>query len=308
MKSTTSMGFLSSIEAYMKFVEPKTYLIGHSTVNKEGLQAYLRQTGQMDFLLAFEEAVEDGLTPEEALISFYAKLCYKSLVLGENKNVSRIRDIKSNITNCLNVGHGSVFEHIWFNFVTTDCSRVFTHELVRHRIGTAYSQTSGRYCRINSIDFVNDPLLKSQENHISTELEQLERHYVQLENNTNIDQSRSFTEKKKLTSAFRRMLPSGAANEIGWSCNIRAVRHMIMMRTSRHAEWEIRKVFNQVFDILRARYPLLFEDAITEEVDGLREVTGMRMQSYDVDLTKVPEERLIEEVQRRFPEIGWDTR
>jgi len=50
------------------------------------------------------------------------------------------------------------------------------------------------------------------------------------------------------------------------------------MRTSRHAEWEIRFVFNQVYDICVNKFPLIFCDAKVEEVDGLTEVSGMKLQ------------------------------
>lgn len=291
----------------MKFVDPLTFLVGHTTVNYEGLTSYLKTTGQQDFLKSFDEAVADGLSPEEALVSFYAKLCYKSLVLGTNDNISRIRDVKSNIENCFKVGHGSVFEHIWFNFVTTNCSRVFTHELVRHRIGTAFSQTSGRYCRIDKIDFVSDPLLFDVEDDIKKIVKKIEKAYGKLSDATGLEGKKlAFSMKKKITSALRRIAPNGQANEIGWSCNIRALRHMLMMRTSRHAEREIRLVFSQVYAIIKARYPLLVADAIEEDIDGLLEIRGMKMQQYDTKIEDISDESLVAEWKRRHPEGGYD--
>ena len=52
------------------------------------------------------------------------------------------------------------------------------------------------------------------------------------------------------------------------------------MRTNRQAEWEIRLIFNQVYDLLMARCPGLLFHAVTEEVDGLLEITGMKTQPY----------------------------
>jgi hypothetical protein len=49
----------------MRFVEPKTFLIGHTTACVEGIRHYLDATGQLEFLQAFNAAVEDGLSPEE---------------------------------------------------------------------------------------------------------------------------------------------------------------------------------------------------------------------------------------------------
>ena len=69
-----------------------------------------------------------------------------------------------------------------------------------------------------------------------------------------------FSKKKYYTSAARRVAPIGVATNMGWSCNIRAARHIIEMRTDEHAEEEIRLVFNKIGDILKAKYPALFSD------------------------------------------------
>src|SRR3954469_12889793 len=132
-----------------KFVTPKVFLVGYTGIDMEGLWEYLKEAQAEEFADSIRAADGEGLSDGEILCSFYAKLCYKSLVLGQNINVTRTRDIPGNVQNAMEQGHGSVFEHAWLNLVTTDCSRVFTHELVRHRTGTAFSQTSGRYVRLD---------------------------------------------------------------------------------------------------------------------------------------------------------------
>lgn len=281
----------------METVSPRTYLIGYTTLDRKQLRQYLLDTDQAEFLEAIHTADQANLDAEgyhppvsdaEILCSFYAKLCYRALTTRHNENISRVRDIPDNIVGTLKQGHGSVFEHVWLNFVTTGCSRVFTHELVRHRVGTAFSQTSGRYVRSDTLDMVlDDPILKetgvdghqSAYDVIVAMAGNLEANYATLMEGIDWD-ALDFATKKKLTSALRRILPNGQANEIGWSANIRALRHLIQLRTSRHAEWEIRKVFHDVFHIVADRYPLLMDGAVIEEVDGLVEVTGMATQPY----------------------------
>ena len=90
----------------------------------------------------------------------FAKLSTQALTVGKNENIKRVRDIPENIQNAFNQGHGSVFEHCQLNFIARNCSRVFTHEIVRHRAGTAFSQTSGRFVRGDSVDIVFDPILE----------------------------------------------------------------------------------------------------------------------------------------------------
>lgn len=242
----------------MKYVTPKTFLVG-VTVIQSGLQEYLEYSGNQDFLETLEQARLEGISDGEILCSFYAKLCYKSLTLGKNGNITRIRDIESNLIGCFDSGHGSVFEHCLLNFVTVDCSRVFTHELVRHRVGTAYSQNSGRYIAIDDIGFIADPLLitdpecdKAIQDHILA-TEKLAKFL----RDTLIKDNDNFDKKKKVTSAIRRIAPNGQSNEIGFSMNIRTLRQTLVARTSPHAEWEIRLVFNQISEIIESKWPLM---------------------------------------------------
>lgn len=263
-----------------KLVTPKVYLIGHTVLLNEGLDEYLRDSGNEEFLTTIWHARQQGLSDGEILCSFYAKLCYASLTLGHNDNVTRIRDIPDNIRGCFDQGHGSVFEHCQINFVLRNCSRVLTHELVRHRAGTAYSQTSGRYVRGDTVDIVFDPILEPVKSLVQDLQEVVERYYQRMIERMGLNEMKDFGKKKKITSALRRILPNGQSNEIGFSMNLRTLRHVLQLRTSRHAEWEIREVFNQVYKILKDKYPLLFHGATEEVVDGLIEVSGMKTQPY----------------------------
>lgn len=264
----------------MQFVQPKTYLIGATALLHDGLLAYLEDTGNLDFLETVQSAQKSGLSDGEILCSYYAKLCYASLTLGKNANVSRVRDIPENLKSCVDSRHGSVFEHAWLNFVTTDCSRVFTHELVRHRVGTAFSQTSGRYVRTDEIKFVLPPDLAPHREALKALIELLEHDYHELEAKlglTGENQIKDFNVKKKLTSALRRILPNGMANEIGWSVNLRSLRHTIEMRTSPAAEWEIRLVFNQVADLVSKRWPGILDGGTSQIEGGLVAYSGLRI-------------------------------
>ena len=287
-------------------MQPKTFLVGVTQPDMEGLIDYLRHTGQEEFMQSLHEWQREHPRDPLCLVSFYAKLCYKSLVLGKNANVTRIRDMEDNITGCIKQGHGSVFEHVWLNFVTTGCSRVFTHELVRHRVGTAFSQTSGRYVAIDKIDLVLPPELENNEAvHMcpmcqgqesddecmvceDKKLISIREFIAYMQNHASVSLRRlremlikpdmDFAQKKRLTSAIRRLAPNGQDNEIGWSCNVRSLRHMIEMRTSLAAEWEIRQVFGQVYDTVKERWPLMLEGVeVGQVVDGVAEMKGLKL-------------------------------
>ena len=190
------------------FVKPKVYLIGYTTIDKNALIQYLNDTDQIEFLGEFQKAENEGLDVGEILCSFYAKACYASLTNKKNKNITKTRAIYDNIVSILDSGHGSVIEHCSLNFMITNCSRVFTHELVRHRAGTAFSQTSGRYVRTDTLNVVIDPILEPAYDLVEEARLYLEQWYKKMEERLKIDQVKDFGTKKKLTSAMRWMLPN----------------------------------------------------------------------------------------------------
>ncbi|MBU1082852.1 FAD-dependent thymidylate synthase [Patescibacteria group bacterium] len=259
----------------MKRVTPAVFLIAETTINTVGLEGYLQATENNEFLETIAEARENGLGDQEVLSSFFAKLCYKSLTLGKNQNVQKLRTIRNNIISTIESTHGSVFEHAGFSFVFHNVSRILTHELVRSRIGVAYSQESGRYCQIPKIGpgmylpscIAENPeavaIFEDSVDSINIKVQELYDLFGINDQN--------FTEKKALTSAIRRIAPNGMANEIGFSANLRSLRYIINMRTSRHAEEEIRFVFAKVADIIFDRCPLLFCDGEKTAHNGITE-------------------------------------
>ena len=253
--------------------KPVVSLVAQMCLSRDGIIEYLESTDNEDFIDTIDSSLADGLSEMEVLVSMMAKLCYKSLTLGHNSNITRVRDVRSNIEAAINSGHGSVLEHASMSFIVRDCSRIFTHELVRHRAGTAFSQNSGRYIRLDAIDLVVDPILTPVSNKLLQIAQYLEKEYAEMSellgmNEPGID----FTRKKKLTSALRRIAPNGQTNEIGFTVNLRALRFTILKRTDKAAEWEIRYVFNQVYRIAKDMVPTLFCDATETVVDGLIEV------------------------------------
>jgi thymidylate synthase (FAD) len=69
-----------------------------------------------------------------------------------------------------------------------------------------------------------------------------------------------FKVKKEVTSALRRLAPLGIATDVLWTANLRALRHVITMRTAPEAEEEMRLVFDSVARIMVAEAPIVFSD------------------------------------------------
>ena len=258
---------------YKNFVKPSVYFVGYTAIDYVELMRYLEDTDQLDFMDDIKEARIKGLSEGEILCSFYAKMCYASLRVGKNKNISSVRDIYSNIIGVIESLHGSCFEHCNLNFVVTNCSRVFTHEQVRHRVGCAYSQTSGRYVRNDILNIIADPILEPIFPLVEEARKYLEDWYQKAVAGIKLNEIKDFATKKKITSALRRLMPNGQSNEIGVSVNLRSLRHIIEMRTSRHAEFEIRDIYNQVYQLVNKKYPAMFSDVKLEMIDGYNEIT-----------------------------------
>jgi len=250
----------------MKFVEPRVFLIGETRAVEDGLHAYLDHMGIPGW-------TTDAPSDAERLCEVFGRLCYRSFEPGLNPNVTRVRQGNAPyLRHIEEVGHGSVLEHASVNFIFADVSRVFTHELVRHRAGVAISQESLRFVRLDTLSAFVPTLIRESEEGMAIftkTLEQLEAIQRQLAETYCIEDETSFDKKKKLTSAFRRVAPDGVATTIGWSSNFRTLRHVIERRTDPAAEEEIRLVFGLVYDVLRGRYPHVFGDYTVEMVDGL---------------------------------------
>lgn len=247
----------------MKFVTPKVSLLTRPQLDYKGAREFLGESyGGVEWL---SNRYDHADIPEhEILIELAGRLCYDSYSAeGGNPNVTRIREDRVGyLQNLINSGHGSVLEHADFVFGIRNTSVVCTHELIRHRVGTAISQESGRYVRPTELLIVDTPYMQNPRNRASMELkfDRIWDAYIDEVNSHDWD-TMSFSEKKELTSELRGMLPTRRATNLVWKGNIRSLRHIINLRTSpRDAEWEIRFVFGQVFDIMLKESVTLFED------------------------------------------------
>ena len=204
--------------------------------------------------------------------------CYNSFEVGLNPNVTAIRESwVEYLDNILASGHGSVLEHASWTFAIEGVSRVFTGEMNRHRAGCAISEASMRYIRMSDMGFWMPLSLLPCEGDSEELLEKkkesrrifqdvfkgIEHFYSHLESVWGInDPGIAFSEKKKLTSMFRRIVPMGVATGGVWTMNLRALRHVLAMRMSPAAEEEIHLVAGMILKVMQAEEPVIFGDFI----------------------------------------------
>ncbi|MCL2419952.1 MAG: FAD-dependent thymidylate synthase [Conexibacteraceae bacterium] len=252
----------------MHETSPQVFLVARPSVDVEGMRAYLESVGGASWLDMREQA-RDSLNDGELLAEFGGRMCYRSWEPGLNPNVTRIRtDQQQYFANVLQSAHGSVLEHANYSFAFRNVSRVLTHELVRHRAGSAFSQESLRYVRLTDIGFRVPPALEPLRDQVISIVEQLEEFQLSAAEQLDIDKGEMpFHVKKEITSALRRLAPIGLSTDILWTANVRTLRHVIEMRTAPGAEEELRLVFDLVAEKMKAEAPSLFQDFERKE-DG----------------------------------------
>lgn len=261
------------------FNEITVRVLAKTVVDRKAVREWLDEMGADEFEIPSEESVSDPAL----LVALAAKQCYMAFQPGLNPNVNKVRaDMVEYLDNVLKQKHGSVLEHAVLSFGINGCSRVFTGEMNRHRAGVGISERSMRYIRYTNIKFwmpecfrdvTNDTIAMAEKKRASRELlmAQFDNQENMMTSFANIWKQElapdsTFHAKKVLTSAFRRGIGMGVATGGVWSLNLRALRHVIALRTDAGAEEEIVHVFKKVGRIMIAEVPELFGDF--KEVDG----------------------------------------
>jgi thymidylate synthase (FAD) len=241
---------------------PAVFLIARPSIDLEGMRGYLKDVGGESWLKRRLSEADGSPNGGELIVEFGGRACYRSWEPGLNPNVRKVRtDQREYFANILRSAHGSVLEHANYSFAIRNCSRIFTHELVRHRAGSAFSQESLRYVRLTDIGFRVPPALEPVREQVLSIVEQLEEFQLSAASELGIDgEGVPFHVKKEVTSALRRLAPSGLSTDIIWTANARTLRHVVEMRTAPGAEEELRLVFDKIARVMQTEAPGLFQD------------------------------------------------
>jgi len=178
----------------------------------------------------------------EELIETACRTCYDSTPNEE----TRAKFISSVIKR----GHESVIEHATASFKITGISRALSHQLVRHRIAS-YSQRSQRYVKEGQFEFVTPDSIKAND-------KMLER-YDTLMYAIQLTYDLLLQEGIKAEDA-RFILPNACHTEIVVTMNLRVLRHFFKTRCDKHAQWEIRKMAQDMLTIMINEIPCCFND------------------------------------------------
>jgi len=156
-------------------------------------------------------------------------------------------------------GHYSVLEHAYASFRIFGVSRAFTHQLVRHRL-CSYTQQSQRYVDESIFNYIEPESIKNNSKAHSLFTKFME------------DAKMIYSELQRFgikNEDSRYVLPNAVESQIVATANLREWRHIIELRGSPDAQWEIRKVAIEILKILKKYASTVFEDFEIDEEDEI---------------------------------------
>jgi thymidylate synthase (FAD) len=196
------------------------------------------------------------LSPEET-IALSAKLCYSKSTIEDLKEKISQKDQSAFIEKLMGMGHESVLEHVTFSFGVEGVSRVLLAQLTRHRIAS-FSVQSQRYVSYeNGFGFIMpDSIAALGEEAVQQyqkQMDTIESWYV--------DWQKKLGKGEKSNEDARFVLPNACETRLVVTMNVRELRHFFSLRMCNRAQWEIRRMAEEMFKICFNTAPALFMDA-----------------------------------------------
>ena len=178
--------------------------------------------------------------------------CYKSEDKITDDSAERM------VRMMINSEHGAAIEfaNVTFHIV---CDRACSHQLVRHRMAS-YMQASQRYVNYSkdkfnhSVPFIIPCNLKNYDKWEAFCSDAEETYFDMIESGDKAEVARS-------------VLPNCVATSIYVRMNMRELRHFLELRLSNHAQADIRDIANQMYNIVKEKYPVYVENLV---VDGIK--------------------------------------
>jgi thymidylate synthase (FAD) len=184
-----------------------------------------------------------AITPNaEKIIEEAGRTCYLSFDrIGANSAEEFIHRL-------IKLGHETPLEHAYATFRIKNCSRAMTHQLVRHRL-MAVSQQSQRYVDEERFDYViPESMPEEYVEDFCSDMETIQKMYAK------------WRQRGLKKEDARFVLPNACTSEIVVSANFREWRHILQVRLSKKAQWEIRNACRIIYDILKVNAPNCFDD------------------------------------------------
>ncbi len=160
-----------------------------------------------------------------------------------------IEDDRRLIRNLLDWGHLSPIEFADATFYIERVSRSCLAQVTRHRLAS-FMVRSMRYVKQKPEETVTPPSIKDSDTHDAFSKQVREAY----------DRYEELIESGVPKEDARFILPIGSATDLYLKANFREYRHIITLRSSEDAQWEIRQLANSLLDHLWEIAPSVFED------------------------------------------------
>lgn len=195
------------------------------------------------------ELINYNENPEKN-VALAARLCYSASGVEELEAEMSQYDINRLVRKVIDLGHLSTLEHSYFYFHLV-CSRVASHQLVRHRVGVSYSQRSQRYVKEDNFDYITPPKIAKNKKAAAAYQDWMEK---------GRDIYNQMLAEGIPAEDARFVLPTVKTN-LMVSFNARSLYHFFSLRCCTRAQWEIRSLANQMLKQVKEIAPVLFEKA-----------------------------------------------
>ncbi|MBF0327941.1 MAG: FAD-dependent thymidylate synthase [Nitrospirae bacterium] len=197
--------------------------------------------------------------PEET-VAMAAKLCYSHSDIENLKGKIEAKDQLAFVEKLMKMGHMSPIEHASFTFAVEGISRACSHQLVRHRLAS-YSQQSQRYVSEESgFDYIVPPIIGEDK--------ELKKLFIGLMNEAQMAYSQlvaKLNEKgvkgESANQDARFVLPNAAETKIIVTMNARELLHFFRQRCCNRAQWEIRRMAEEMLKLAKKTSPVIFQKA-----------------------------------------------
>jgi thymidylate synthase (FAD) len=232
----------------------KVHLIASSHFDVEGFLAFLRDQGT-----SWRQSPE--AMDAEQIVEVAGRICYMSF--GDRQSP---RTNQEYIRHLIRMGHESVLEHVTWTFLITGVSRAFTHQLVRHRVGFAFSQLSQQYHDESGAEFIEPSQLglsAEAREAWSQAMESAQRAYRVILNSLEENAVKSLEPKelsRSIHTAARSVMPNATETKIVVTANARALRHFLRTRGAIPGDEEMRRVAAELLRQLKLKAPSIFCD------------------------------------------------
>jgi thymidylate synthase (FAD) len=186
-----------------------------------------------------------AVTPDaERVIEEAGRTCYMSQERANDAGTAKF------IRMLVSRGHLSVLEHAAATFRIRGISRAATHQIVRHRL-CSFSQRSQRYVREAGQAPVVPPSIEGNDEAAACFRDAMASAQAAYDSLIRLGVPKEDA---------RFVMPNATPSELVISANFRELRHIIAVRGSREAQWEIREMAASILKKMKDIAPNVFFD------------------------------------------------